>query len=285
MITPQSDSDKLLFSTVRIVTEKPNSKVGIGTGFFFEFKTKSGQFVPTLITNKHVVKDAIVGRFRLHEQKKVGDSDIPTGKYIDLQFKDFESQWIMHPSTNIDLCAMPIGPLVNEAQKQSRDFYRSTLTAEHIPAPGTLQNLKAIEDIFMYGYPIGLWDEVNNLPLIRRGITSTHPAVDFCGKNEGMIDAACFPGSSGSPVLIINEGQYTTASNQMVVGQSRIILLGVLYAGPVLKKDGNTESRPIPTNVKEEEKDVAERLHLGYYVSSSEIHKLGDEIKDKYQLD
>jgi len=60
----------------------------------------------------------------------------------------------------------------------------------------------------MVGYPIGLWDEKNNYPIFRKGITATHPANDYNGKSEFMIDAACFPGSSGSPVYIIDELNY-----------------------------------------------------------------------------
>lgn len=62
----------------------------------------------------------------------------------------------------------------------------------------------------MIGYPIGLWDDVNNLPLIRKGITSIHPAIDFRGRSIGVADLACFHGSSGSPILIANEGMYGT---------------------------------------------------------------------------
>lgn len=52
----------------------------------------------------------------------------------------------------------------------------------------------------MVGYPDGIWDEFNNQPIVRRGITATHPKNDFNGKGEFLIDAVCFPGSSGSPV-------------------------------------------------------------------------------------
>jgi len=57
----------------------------------------------------------------------------------------------------------------------------------------------------MIGYPNGLWDHVNNLPLIRRGITASHPGVDYQiegqnGPGVTVIDMACFPDSSGSPV-------------------------------------------------------------------------------------
>src|SRR5690606_32118899 len=108
-----------------------------------------------------------------------------------------------------------------------------------------LDQLTALEDIIMIGYPNGIWDSVNNLPIMRRGITATHPKMDFNGKPEFMIDAACFPGSSGSPIILLNEGSYRT-QDSIVMG-SRVKLLGVLYAGPVSTVTGNIQVVNIPT--------------------------------------
>lgn len=55
---------------------------------------------------------------------------------------------------------------------------------------------------------IGLSDTRNNYPIFRKGYTSAHPAVDFNDDGIGLVDMACFPGSSGSPIFIFNEGSY-----------------------------------------------------------------------------
>src|SRR5439155_8993915 len=68
--------------------------------------------------------------------------------------------------------------------------------------PDDLTAFDAVEDIVMVGYPSGLWDSTNNYPLVRRGITASHPGIDFEGKPQIAIDMACFEGSSGSPVLL-----------------------------------------------------------------------------------
>src|ERR1700736_1715142 len=100
----------------------------------------------------------------------------------------------------------------------------------------------------MVGYPNGLWDEANNYPLIRRGITASHPAVDFQIKGVAttVIDAACFPGSSGSPVILHNTGTYSDKKGNTVIG-SRTMLLGVLFSGPTIQADGKIVVRDIPT--------------------------------------
>jgi hypothetical protein len=96
--------------------------------------------------------------------------------------------------------------------------------------------------------------------------------MNFCGKNITVIDAACFPGSSGSPVLIINEGMYTSKTGT-VIG-NRIILLGILYSGPVMSAKGQIEVREIPTA----RRPIAETeipVHLGYTVKAREIFSIG----------
>jgi hypothetical protein len=79
----------------------------------------------------------------------------------------------------------------------------------------------------MVGYPISLWDSVNNLPLLRRGITATHPKIDYRGKPEFLIDAAVFPGSSGSPVYLYDFGAFHDGEESKL--GTRIYLLGINY--------------------------------------------------------
>ena len=88
----------------------------------------------------------------------------------------------------------------------------------------------------MVGYPIGLSDNYNHKPIIRKGSTATHPRNDYQGKKEILIDMPCYPGSSGSPVFILNEGSYTTPQGVFI--GSRILFLGILYAGPEFTKTG-----------------------------------------------
>ena len=59
-------SEQLMFSTVRIECEYEKGDKGTGTGFFFAFAQKPPQFVPAIITNKHVVAGASRGSFLIH---------------------------------------------------------------------------------------------------------------------------------------------------------------------------------------------------------------------------
>lgn len=128
----------------------------------------------------------------------------------------------------------------------------------------------------MVGYPIGLEDEINNFPIFRKGYTATHPAIDFKGNKIGLVDMACFPGSSGSPIFILNENSYTDKKGTLHVGTSRIFLLGILYSGPFLPESEKIEIEPKKTILSIMTKQM---IHLGYYIKSSELFEFKEIIK------
>lgn len=236
-----SISEQLAYSTVRIATN-----TGTGTGFFYRFAVQeSVMHVPAIVTNKHVIEGASQGSFLLTIADDDGNPDITN--HFTCQFENFESQWIPHPDKDIDLCAMPIAPVLNAMQDQNKKPFYIPVGNEIVPSKNFLKDLRLVEDILMVGYPNGLWDQTNNMPLFRKGITSSHPGLDWNGRKEMLIDAACFPGSSGSPVFLFNEGSYVDKQGNTNMGGTRIKLLGILYAGPQHTAEGSIEIVTVPT--------------------------------------
>ncbi len=242
-----SPSEELAYSTVRIQCELATGKSSVGTGFFFQFSIDDGKSIPAIITNKHVIAGSIHGTFQLTRAQNDGSPTI--GNFENVALDNFENLWIPHPDSNVDLCAMPTGPLLNQAHQQRLTFFYRSFGKQIIADSQLLSNLNAIEEILMIGYPVGIWDATNNLPVFRNGITATHPNIDYTGNKEFMVDCACFPGSSGSPVLLYNFGNYQDRSGNTVIG-TRIALLGVLYAGPKFTVEGKINVVPIPTSLK-----------------------------------
>ena len=226
-----STSEQLMYTTVRIECNYKDRTSGTGTGFFFDFliNKSTNTHVPVIITNKHVVNNAVNGEFVLTLATNNQPSDTT---HFKVTLDNFESWWRKHPDDNVDLCAMPIAPILEEARKQGKQLFYIPINKSLVPSSRQLEDFSALEEILMIGYPNGVWDDVNNKPIFRRGITATHPKFDYRGKKEIIIDAACFPGSSGSPVFVFSEGGYTDKRGNMCLGQSRVIFLGVLYAGP-----------------------------------------------------
>lgn len=278
MINPRRPADQLLFTTVRIETTGAEGKVSSGTGFFYNHRLDGDKVLPLIITNKHVINGAKQGRFQLHESNGSGADRKPSGLFFNVGFDNFEMSWIGHPDPGIDLCVMPFQPLRIEASQQGKEIYNITLDEGMVFNDTKLAELSAVEELLMVGYPNGIWDSINNMPLLRRGSTASHPALKFCGKPEFMIDAACFPGSSGSPVLLANLGSYSDKDGNFVLG-SRIALLGVLHAGPQMNAEGQIVPKPIPSHyVSVSETKIM--IHLGYVIRASEIVRVGRHAEE-----
>ena len=142
----------------------------------------------------------------------------------------FESKdWIHHPDRNIDLSVLPLlprfGDLNIDMQKEMflKFFNRS------IPDQDTWEMFSPMEDIVMIDFPNGFYDERNNAPVVRKGVTATHPKLNYKDNEAFWIDVTIYPGMSGSPVFVAVYGLkfYKTG------GQShgaKTYFLGVLSA-------------------------------------------------------
>ena len=158
-------------------------------------------------------------------------------------------KWTGHPSDEIDIAALPLAPVLKHLHEKGEiPFYKSIPTAL-IPTPSALEDLDAVEDVLFFGYPSGLYDRANNLPIARKGITATHPCVDYEGKAVFLIDASVFPGSSGSPVLIYYNGSWCSRNGSLMPGR-RIFLLGVLGRVYFRETDGSLTFEGMPAAVK-----------------------------------
>lgn len=222
-----SITEQISYSTIRIEAQTIDGTVS-GTGFFFSFPGSSqNEYIPCIVTNKHVVEKTIDAVLVFTCKTSDGIEYLHR-----VNVTDFRKSWIFHPQSDIDLCVMPIAYILSQLHQKGLTPFYVPLDQRLLPNNSQLSDLSVTEEVFMIGYPNGIWDDVNNRPIFRRGITATHPSVDFKGKKEFLIDAACFPGSSGSPVMIINTGSHFTKDGSLIFGGNRVYLLGVLYAGP-----------------------------------------------------
>jgi hypothetical protein len=243
-----SIAEQLFFTTARIDTETTDGRTGSGTGFFFSHKHKaSNQTFPFIVTNKHVVEGMRDGALTFLQRK----DGLPTlGNGFRLGIQDWPNAWFGHPDADVDIAVCPFAPLEAHIKQQNNIelFYRF-VSNEMIPTPEQMAQLDAVEAVTFIGYPNGIWDSKNLLPVARRGTTASPIEVDFEGTPRFLIDASVFGGSSGSPVFIMNQGSYATKDGGINLGASRLLFLGVIAAVFYRTQMNQIVAVPIPTQV------------------------------------
>ena len=238
--------EELSYSTVRITCTLTNGTVSVGTGFVMAFKhdTEKGSFIPALVTNKHVVRDSSKISFVLTEMVDGRPSD---GRFpFDLQIS--ENEWKKHPDPNVDLCALPIGGLLNRLRINNKTVKLTWLPMEVLATPDQINRMRQLDEVIMIGYPDGISDNVNNQPIFRRGTFATKPSLNYNGKKDFIVDIAAYNGSSGSPVFVkYDAARFDADRASIVVGrQASVALVGVLYAGFQHQVDGRIVPVQIP---------------------------------------
>ena len=223
------NSKKLLYFTTRIESTFSDG-TALGTGFFYSIKTSKGD-VPGIITNRHVLEDEDTGEIATNSEFRINlsktDANEPElGKFKIVDYPNIDKNIIFHPKEEIDLAFVPIAPILNNLTKNGDKPYYIQLNKDLIPNDETINKLSSLEDIYMIGYPSGIFDDTNNLPIIRKGTTATPVYADYEGDKEFLIDITVFEGSSGSPVLIYHDGKYGALTSG-----EKFVFLGILYSG------------------------------------------------------
>ena len=265
-----SKSEWMRFCTTRVETELHAGGKITGTGFFFVMAQEENLQTIVMVTNKHVLAGAkSLSIFLTRKDENHNPIDSLPEKIL---ITNFEGYLVGHPDPNVDLCALILGSFLNMLALKGQYYCYGTMGFEIIPTNEELHELAAVQDIVMIGYPNGIWDEYNNQPIIRKGITSTDPSLNWNNKPVFLIDAACFPGSSGSPVFLYNPLGTQLKSGAYQVGKSLFKFIGILYAGPQHTATGEIVEVPIA----ESKSVVLSKIpnNLGLVVSSQKLRDL-----------
>ena len=237
-------TEQLMYSTVRLANQNGNT-VHWGTGFLFSLFNWNGRGVLVVVTNKHVVDGWDKCTFSL--ASRLPDDTPDLEKHIPIQIDDLAKKLISHPS--VDLVVIPVSEIFNDLVSKGQRPFTISLDQSIIPTDDELKQLMPVEQVLTVGYPGQLWDDVHNLPVFHRGYTATSPYINFRGKQEFLIDVATWPGASGSPVLLYNEGSWTVRGGSTVMGGLRAKLLGVVYGVGVQDITGNIVIQNAPTQI------------------------------------
>ncbi len=197
-----STENWLMYSTAPI--RDSCSKVQ-GTGFFFS--TSADKRVILLVTCAHVIEDCYKTWMNSKSRPDyIATIFIHSGdgkgrvKSKGREIKILTDACRRHPK-------LDLAYIILQDVKQT-DAYNVIIQSTFIPDDEDWRKrYGAAEKVLMPGYPHGLMDEMNQLPLLRTGITASHPGVPFDGEPEGRTNIFCYHGDSGAPVFVHRKDQ------------------------------------------------------------------------------
>lgn len=253
-MNPRTVAEELFYSTVRIDTVKADGSRGSGTGFIFGHQIGDLK-VPVMVTNKHVYKDTVSGKFTFILAKNNDPTMGPDlGNSVELVVpeKMWVGQWDGHPDPTVDVAVCAFPPMVENIREDlGKEIFYRAISSAMIPSAESLRDFDAIEQITFVGYPNGVWDTVQKLPVARRGTTASHMAIDFEGKPIFIIDASVFGGSSGSPVFVLDSGISRSHEGGIVIGSRPAYFVGIVAAVYFRTDLNKVVAVPIPTTTQQ----------------------------------
>lgn len=265
----ESFFDQVFFTTVRLECVGAG-KSWVGTGFVYAVETTQGT-AHFLVSNKHVLADAetvTAGMVREEGGKpQLGSATLTMiqgfGPHI----------WSGHPDPAVDVAVMPFWDVLQSMQQRcASPFFRSIPEGMALTTESAAQ-LDSVVDVTFVGYPSGIFDTKNLLPIVRRGTTATPIMVDYRGTPAFLVDASVFPGSSGSPVFLVESGISFKRGGGWTLGEVRQLFLGVMAAVHVTQLEGEIVEVPTAQIV-----TVTEPIDLGIVYKASTLNSCVEPI-------
>ncbi|MCW5636412.1 MAG: trypsin-like peptidase domain-containing protein [Rubrivivax sp.] len=204
--------DEALLGVTRVLTFAGAQGLTSASGFFFERDERL-----FLVTSRHVLFDAPSGHApeRIEIEFHTDPRDLTRLATLSiLLYRDGVAAW--HQARDSG----------GEVDVAVLELDRSAMPAGCVVCPFGPQHLAAGFDLFevgdrlaIPGFPLGFFDTVHHLPVVRQASIASHYGVRFQGLGFFLTDARMHRGSSGSPVL--------ARVNPVSAGTPRWCLLGV----------------------------------------------------------
>ncbi len=187
--------ESILLAATRISTFAGLQSLTSATGFFFE----RGERL-FLVTGRHVVFDERTGHRpdRVELTIHVDTKDLILTRVLSLRLYDAgKALWRQGRDSGgeVDVAAIELDRTALPAAAAIHCF-----TPNHLQQ--TLADVEVGTRIHIVGFPLGFYDTVHNLPVLRHGAIASAFGVRFQGEGYFLTDARTHRGMSGAPVVM-----------------------------------------------------------------------------------
>lgn len=187
--------EPMLLSITLLRTQQGDNVLTSATGFFFT----DGDAL-FLITNRHVVCDEASGhrpdRVELAIHTDYKNLAATTSLTVPL-YASGQPAWRETSDAGglVDIVAIKL-----DVALMPPNYYLHAFTRQHIP--DTWNTIIAGSSAVTVGFPMGFYDALHMLPVVRQSSIASAMGLRFQGQGYFLTDARTHSGSSGSPVLM-----------------------------------------------------------------------------------
>lgn len=190
---------KDIFESVCHIKSQSENDGGQGTGFFMFLNGKN-----YIVSNKHVICGNKFTRTQITLSTSITNNETLESTTCTNKFPIVQE--LLIKSDMYDIALYPIDEVINDINKKGYNFNHYIIREEDILSK--YDECDYIEDVIFVGYPSGFKDSKTNRPFTSHGITSTPISLPLEERDEFIISAASYKGSSGSPVFIKRDSSY-----------------------------------------------------------------------------
>jgi S1-C subfamily serine protease len=209
-----SGIEQILLTTTQVSTFQQNVLLTRASGFFFE---REGRLF--LVTSRHVLYDAASGHApdRIELVVHEDPANLRTVSLSLLLYDKGTATWRdgRDGGGQVDVAVIELQREVLPASVVLRPF-----EPRHL-----LQSLEAVEvgtPLLLVGFPLGFYDTLHSLPVVRHAIVSSAFGLRFQGQGFFLTDARAHRGSSGAPVVMRANGDERLPWKLLGVHSSRM---------------------------------------------------------------
>lgn len=247
-IAPRSFAEVAYLSTIRMSVYKNASDVP-NVGCAFGVEKRSGERF--LVTAAHLIAGASAVTLFMYPGENGPSLELPRQYHV----ANPGAFWTPHPDPAIDIAVADLNLVGEFFQTIGEPVFLSTIRTEDIAAQWVhrepfftdpFHHPLPLDEVVIIGYPEDYRDVNTCMPLLRRGHMATPYWLDHEGRPVFLVDAAVSPGTSGGPVLYVEEMH--RVGKHLYGDTGQISLLGVFSEVLPPRADGSGERRT-PSNL------------------------------------
>ena len=192
-------AEPLLLTTTRVSTFRGRQSLTAATAFFFAREERL-----FAVTSRHVLHDEPSGHFpdRIELVLHVDASNLTRTAVLSiLLYRDGSAVWRQGRDS-----AGPVDIAVIELDRKSlpEGVVLRAFEPQHIQA--FTSEVEVGASLRVVGFPLGFYDTLHHLPVVRHAIIASSFGVRFQGQGYFLTDGRMHRGSSGAPVVMRSEG-------------------------------------------------------------------------------